>query len=232
MGRGWSWWHPVLEGRQRARSLSVAWCILLCMPDEDEIVVPDAWRQAVHPRRHGMAVPGPEWPGSADPACAVRAALAPVDEFAAERGLAGAVTQFAESSGAGSYLVGTRVPSLVRPSDHEEYGDRDTWVRGFLEFEAARHLRWRLAVAPQDVYDDAVAALAGLRGGPLGQRIVASYLVPGRADWVSVDLADVAAARHPLEGLLFYSAATAEQLSGFRATTLQDIRHRLRCGRP
>lgn len=206
-----------------ARSLSAAWCIICVMPGEDEIVVPDAWRQAVHPRRHGMAVPGLEWPGPEVPggaAGAVRAALTPVDAFVAERGLAGAVTQFAESGGTGSYLTGTHVPSLVRPGDDAEYGDRDTWVRGFPG-EAARHLRWRLAVAPQDVYDTAVAALAGFRGGPLGQRIVASYLVPDRADWVSADLAGVAAARHPLEGLLFYSAATAGQLSGFRAATLE-----------
>jgi hypothetical protein len=93
--------HPVGSG-QRARSLSVAWCIICVMPGEDEIVVPDAWRQAVHPRRHGMAVLGPESRGLGDPgsvAEAVRTALAPVDDLVAGRGLTGAVTEFARVAG-------------------------------------------------------------------------------------------------------------------------------------
>lgn len=39
------------------------WCIIFVMPSENEIEIPDAWRKAVHPRRHGMAAlePGGGW---------------------------------------------------------------------------------------------------------------------------------------------------------------------------
>jgi len=44
--------------------------------------------------------------------------------------------------------------------------------------DAAIHLRSLLAVAPQQVYDEAVAALTLLRGGSPPQRIAASYSCP------------------------------------------------------
>jgi hypothetical protein len=202
------------------------------MPNEDKAGIPAAWRDVVHPRRHGMIAVEPacdigegvdrehvlDHPHT-DPELAaltrpdsarlavdwVRQALAPspalaapslslslqrIDELVAERGLAHTVAAF------------------VANCEHDLWDD------------AASHLRSLLAVAPQEVYDDAVAALSLLRGGSLRQRIAASYLVPDRHDSAGADLAD-RLADYPGPGyLLFYSAATTEQLSRFTAEQL------------
>ena len=217
------------------------------MPGEDETKIPDAWRYAVHPRRHGMAgleqgrgqggdtfggmfrdaavlaanatlaAYGFEDPGIA--ADEAGSALVAIDELVAERGLAGAAVTFAERYAHEVPAAGILVPSFRW--DRETWDDDGTWIGGFPG-AAAKHLRSMLAIAPQDVYDDAVAALALLRDGSLRQRIVASYLMPDRRDWVSADLAEIPADQ-VLAGLLFYSAATVEQLSRFRASTLEDF---------
>ena len=238
--------------------------------------VPEAWRLAVHPRRHGMIGPGPApdgagnqagcsgegaaWGGdlaaehervlgrsSLDPALAaaarsgqpslaadaVRLALAtgpagkgtfgnwpvaPVGELAAARGLAHAAAAFVEScayhldyvpSGDGRVLV------LLRPRESD-----DSWT---LWYSAARYLRSMLAVAPQEAYDEAIAALTPLRGGSLRQRIITSYLMPDLREWASADLADLPADYNGPGGLLFYSAATAGQLSRFQGSRLEDF---------
>jgi hypothetical protein len=213
------------------------------MPGEDEIEIPDTWRYAVHPRRHGMAGleqgrgPGGDMfrdaavlaanaalaaYGFEDPGIAADeagSALVKVDELVAERGLAGAAVAFAESYAHEAQAAGILVPSFRW--DRETWDDDGTWIRGFPG-AAAKHLRSMLAIAPQDVYDDAVAALTPLRDGLFRQRIVASYLVPDRHDWVSADLAQLPA-HQVLGGLLFYSVATVEQLSRFRASTLDDF---------
>jgi hypothetical protein len=182
--------------------LSLVSCIICAMPNEDEIDIPAGWRDAVHPRRHGMIAVEPardrgegagrervldhpftdselaaltcpydrmrsaDWLRQAfapDPAFvrpSLRLSLQRVDELVAERGLAPIVAAFVVKC------------------------ENDLWDAGAIR------LRSRLAVAPQEVYDEAVAALALLRGGSPRQRIAASYLVPDRHDWVGADLAD------------------------------------------
>ena len=229
------------------------------MPGEDEIDVPDAWRQVVHPRRRGMiglepaiarggnlakhparAVGGVAeldaehervlgHPGT-DPALAalgrsgepsvaadaVRLALAPIptrarpswswsvepiEDLVTGRGLARAVAAFVTSCGYEfEFFAGIPTPALVRRSKTEDTGG--SYARGLWD-GAARHLRCLLAAAPQEVYDEAIAALAMLRGGLLCQRIAASYLVPDSHDWVSTDLADLPAGYRGPRDLLF-----------------------------
>ena len=167
--------------------------------------------------------------------------LAPIDDLVAGRGLAHAAAVFVASCGycvdpardlayaatsfvaSRGYLVppaGVQAPPLVQCSEATDTSE--TLVPGFWD-DAARHLRSMLAVAPQDVYDEAVAALTLLRGGLLRQRIAAAYLMPDIHDWVNADLADLPEDYHGPGHLLFYSAATAEQVSRFRASTLGEF---------
>jgi Domain of unknown function (DUF4132) len=169
--------------------------IIAAMPDEDIVDIPAGWRDVWHPRRHGViAAEGPRYGPELSVARAGLGSggksLWPLGQLVAERGLAQAVAAFV--------------------ADCED----DLWE------EAARQLRALLAVAPPQVYDEAVAALSLLRDGSPRQRIATSYLVPDRHDWVAADLADGLADFSYLGLLLFYSAATAEQLSYFTAERL------------
>jgi hypothetical protein len=144
--------------------------------------------------------------------------VAPVGELAAARGLAHAAAAFVESC---SYHLNygpsrnSRVLVLLRPQESDA-----SWI---LWYSAARYLRSMLAVSAQEEYDEAVAALAPLRGGLLRQRIVASYLMPDLCEWASADLADLPA-DYPGPGrLLFYSAATVGQLSRFQGYGLEHF---------
>src|SRR5581483_3805831 len=117
----------------RAAYLSVVWCIIAGMPDEDVIDIPAGWRDVWHPRRHGViAAEGPKYGPELSVARArlgsAGKSLWPVGQLVAERGLAHAVAAFV--------------------ADCED----DLWE------EAASQLRALLAVAPQRVYDEAVAA--------------------------------------------------------------------------
>jgi len=92
-----------------------------------------------------------------------------------------------------------------------------------LWYSAARHLRSMLAVAPQEAYDEAVAALTPLRGGLLRQRIVASYLMPDLSEWASADLADLPTGYNGPGRLLFYSAATGQWSPDIRRDALDVL---------
>jgi hypothetical protein len=144
--------------------------------------------------------------------------VAPVRELAAARGLAHAAAAFVESCAYHLDYVpprNSRVLVLLRPRESD-----DSWG---VWYSAARHLRSMLAVAPQEVYDETVAALTPLRGGLLRQRIVASYLMPDLREWACADLADLPPGYLGPGGLLFYSAATAGQLSRFWGTRLDHF---------
>jgi hypothetical protein len=144
--------------------------------------------------------------------------VAPVGELAAARRLAHAAAAFVESCAYHLDYVpsgDSRALALLRPRQSD-----DSWT---LWYSAARYLRSMLAVAPQEAYDETVAALTALRGGLLRQRIVASYLVPDLREWASADLADLPADYNGPGGLLFYSAATARQLSRFQGTRLEHF---------
>lgn len=208
--------------------------------NEAEIEIPDPWRSAVHPRRHGMAAREPdgdsaeaeaepmpwyaafrpEYPGmSTGEADEARSALLPVHELVTEYGLAGAAGVFAERYAHEATEAGILAPTFRW--ERETWDDDGTWISGFPAC-AAKRLRSMLATAPQDVYDNAIAALTPVRRGSMRQRIVASYLIPDQPDWVEADLADLPG-YEDMGGLLFYSARTVDQLSRFRASTLADF---------
>lgn len=183
------------------------------MPNEDLVNIPSEWRDVLHPRCHGViAVEGVRQGPGVSPARAwlgsAGKSLWPVNVRVDERGLAHTVAAFVAN-----------------------YEDD-------LREEAAAHLRSLLAVAPQEVYDEAVAALALLRGGSPGQRIAASYLVPDRHDWVGADLAERAVGRSPPGTSAFlqrYDGRAAVRLHG-RAAVLAggpagSVRHGLQRGR-
>lgn len=144
--------------------------------------------------------------------------LAPLDELIADRGLAHAAGAFVESSG--YVLVWTPSTSGLVLTLHRIQHLAE-WEPGWWA-AAARHLRWALAVAPQERYDEAVAALAPLRGVSPRHRIALSYLMPDQREWVNADLAELPA-RAAAYDLLAYSAATAGQLSRFAATSLEHF---------
>jgi hypothetical protein len=168
---------------------------------------------------------------------AVRLALAPVpargrdsgelsveqvDELIACRGLAHAAAAFVESCAYKLEYAWTRDGQIQAVSLRPFRGGGDYWAWiPRWQPDVARHLRSLLAAAPRRVYDEAVAALTPLRGGPVRPRVAASYLMPDQRDWVSADLADMPA-DYPCMWL-FFSAATAEQLSQFPAGDLEDF---------
>ncbi|WP_037559776.1 DUF4132 domain-containing protein [Spirillospora albida] len=220
--------------------------------DENSLVMPDAWRRLVHPRRdrdgvpvvpaliegaaervrslvdgvrddieHILALPGTA-PDIADAARAhlrgessalgaaaiahlafplngltkrsePRPDLLFADALVAGHGIAFAVRAFTEQAGirmenpafAGDYRLTTAVSRraelrtlIVR---HRIPDDRcDDW---WLTPESGRSLRTRLAVAPDDVYEEAVELLAGARRHPL-QELLTAYLAPTQDEWV------------------------------------------------
>jgi hypothetical protein len=87
---------------------------------------------------------------------------------------------------------------------------------------AVERTRAHLAACSDADYAAAVDALAALRGGPLTQRIVTSYLAPTRTDWVDADCAARAAVDDQAywvlrDRLLLCSVGTEAQL-----TTIAD----------
>ncbi|MFJ9371439.1 hypothetical protein ACIRRA_44560 [Nocardia sp. NPDC101769] len=93
-----------------------------------------------------------------------------------------------------------------RPQDEPWWG---------MHSEAARLIRARLAVASHEEYAEAVQRVEALRNtGSMAARMLSSYLLPERQDWLEADLADEKAADQyswPLD-LLVTSATTAAQL--------------------
>jgi hypothetical protein len=135
------------------------------------------------------------------------------DAWAAEHGLPFAACAYAE-------LCDITV-------DYLQVGSKRTWggvrerrpsdyVGGWWADEnAARHLRSLLAAAGDGVYAEAVEGLAGRRRTSL-QRMVVSYLVPTRRDWVDEVCADplIAGLPHHLafRWMLFCSLGTPDQV--------------------
>ncbi|MEU4694757.1 DUF4132 domain-containing protein [Actinoplanes sp. NPDC023714] len=88
-------------------------------------------------------------------------------------------------------LIAGRSLWTVDPEAEKTY---QRWWRGddLTAFYAmARAVRPHLAAAADDAYEGAGRVLAGYRTSPIG-RIVASYLMPTRADWVDADCAAAA----------------------------------------
>ncbi|MGY4103617.1 hypothetical protein ACW2Q0_29250 [Nocardia sp. R16R-3T] len=84
-----------------------------------------------------------------------------------------------------------------------------------MHSEAARLIRARLAVASDEEYAEAVQRVEALRNtGSLLARMLSSYLLPQRQDWLEADLADEKAADQYswTFDLLVPSATTAAQL--------------------
>ncbi|TDC15843.1 DUF4132 domain-containing protein [Actinomadura bangladeshensis] len=135
------------------------------------------------------------------------------DAWPAEHGLPFAACAFAELV---TFTLDYRQGGLRRtwagvrdrvPSDH---------VGGWWTQEwAPRHLRALLAAAGDDVYAEAVERLAARRRTSL-QRLVVSYLVPTRRDWVDEVCADPAIAGLPhhhasIRWMLFCSLGSPRQ---------------------
>ncbi|MEO3830129.1 DUF4132 domain-containing protein [Actinomadura sp. B10D3] len=84
----------------------------------------------------------------------------------------------------------------------------------WVDEQATRRFRSQLAAADDDVYAEAVEWLAGARRTSL-QRMVVSYLVPARGDWVDEVCADPAVARLPhhltFRWMLFCSLGAPDQ---------------------
>lgn len=147
--------------------------------------------------------------------------LAPIDELLVARGLVHTVAAFVESCACFvREQVTLRGPSLLR---HNEATDAGPFTYRRVWTDAAKHLRSKLAVAPQDEYDEAVAALTPYREALLGQRIAVSYLVPGIPQWMAEDLAALPSDYRGPHELLFYSAPTIEELALWRPTTLEQF---------
>ncbi|MDP9402019.1 MAG: DUF4132 domain-containing protein [Actinomycetota bacterium] len=73
-------------------------------------------------------------------------------------------------------------------------------------------MRRHMAAADDDAHARAVAALQPLRNGPIGRRVVVSYLVTGQGDWVEEDSKAVARAAAPHADLLLASVTTGAQV--------------------
>jgi hypothetical protein len=135
------------------------------------------------------------------------------DAWAAEHGLPFAACAYAELA---AFTV-----------EYRQMGHRQTWtgvrdrvpsdhVAGWWTHERmARHLRSLLAAAGDDVYAEAVERLAACRRTPL-QRLVVSYLVPTRQDWVDEVCTDsvIAGLADPMyvSWMLFCSLGSAHQV--------------------
>lgn len=148
------------------------------------------------------------------------ASAEPVDGLVASRGLAHTSVVLVASIAYDLVYLPSRaglVLTLQRYGEGGDFGTPSWWDT------PARHLRSILAVAPQERYDEAVAALTPLRSGPLRQRITVSYLVPDQQEWVNADLAAGPVLDRGPGDLLFYSVATAEQLSRFTADRLEQF---------
>ncbi|MFI0356984.1 DUF4132 domain-containing protein [Actinomadura sp. 9N407] len=103
-----------------------------------------------------------------------------VDYLAAEHGLAFAAEVFAEIDGIGVSLTGSS-GDWRQSINREGWSTRRAyWARG----DAGRRMRGLLAAAADGEYTAAVEALARYRGGERLQRMVVSFLVPTRQDWV------------------------------------------------
>ncbi|MCW2495527.1 DUF4132 domain-containing protein [Jatrophihabitans sp.] len=145
--------------------------------------------------------------------------LAPIDALVADRGLAHAAAAFVASCEYYCPAAGMGTPPLLRLTDAR---DSEVWPPG-LWGGAALRLRYLLATASQEVYDDTLSALTPARAGLFRQRIVTTYLMPDMQEWVTADFGSWPAEYRGPIGWLFYSASTAEQLARFQVTQLGDF---------
>ncbi|MGW5415765.1 DUF4132 domain-containing protein [Actinomadura geliboluensis] len=140
-----------------------------------------------------------------------------LDAWAAEHGLPFAACAYAEQPAITADYVQAGIQRTwagVRDSTASDY------IGGWWAREAeARHLRALLAAADDDVYAEAVESLAARRRTSL-QRLVVSYLVPTRRDWVDEVCADPEIEAIPvhndLRWMLFCSLGDPQQVDADR----------------
>jgi hypothetical protein len=165
------------------------------MTDEDKADIPHAWHQILHPRRHGTIGLEPARDGAGRPGQHSGSANWGTD-LADEHER---ILRHSRLDPALARLVRTGHPDVAadavrlalapvpaRGSQSWELSveqvDELVASRGLAHAAAAFVESCAYDLAPQHVYDEAVAALTPLRGGLLRLRIAASYLMPDRHD--------------------------------------------------
>jgi hypothetical protein len=187
------------------------------LSDEDTLILPDALRRHVYPRRDGSPGPKPKVNRSASKTVCERVrALDAVRPLAEHEGVTPDLAEplRAYLSG-GAHPLGAAVAAALLLEDAGNDDEKvavlvvDSWVAehglpfaacAFAECsqiwaivsqapKAAIRLRAFLAAADEEVYQEAEDRLAECRR-TASQRVVASFLVPTREDWVDECCAD------------------------------------------
>ncbi|MEV0731151.1 DUF4132 domain-containing protein [Polymorphospora sp. NPDC050346] len=131
------------------------------------------------------------------------------DAWIGRHGLMFAVRAAAELAGLG-YGGWSRSGPVHRDREGGEVIGSHWLARGHEQ--VLGRVRAALACESTDEYTAAVAALSGYRDGSLRQRIVTSFLVPGREDWVDADVRALAGIEDSSALLLLASATTVAQV--------------------
>lgn len=116
------------------------------------------------------------------------------DLWLADYGLSFAVAAAAELLSLGWNHGGYHQPETTRPIHHLWPDEIRSWWAHESGLTIAGRVRAALAVAPDDRYADALAALGPFREGTLHQQVAAAFLAPTETDWHDETLAAVAAA--------------------------------------
>ncbi|XVQ11452.1 DUF4132 domain-containing protein [Spirillospora sp. CA-255316] len=136
------------------------------------------------------------------------------DLLAAEHGLAFAACAFAEIDG---IWIESDGPYPMK--EHPHHVGARTWATGHAHWAAGpagRRMRTLLAAAADDAYEEAVRALEGHRREPL-QRLVVSFLVPTRTDWVDECCAE------PPERDRYYNTSDGARLLWCSLSTAEQV---------
>ncbi|MFC5834563.1 WGR domain-containing protein, partial [Nonomuraea insulae] len=123
-----------------------------------------------------------------------------------ERGLAFAAVAMAELAS-----LDFDADEQTRPVRRLASGQSPRHWFGWNQMEPVTRVRAVLATAPDAEYAEVVAALAVSRAGGLHHRVVASYLAPTEADWVTADCAEVSHVNPQLAFGLVAAISTPEQ---------------------
>lgn len=161
--------------------------------------------------------------GSPSPLGAAAVAAAVVDRFTwrerdeprgladlwlADHGLPFAVAAAVELLSLG-WNCGSRHQSGATPIHHLHPDEIRSWWVHEPGLTIAGRVRAALAVAPDDRYADALAALGPFREGTLHQRVAAAFLAPTETDWHDETVAAVSAAGNRVLATILLTVVTS-----------------------